>query len=98
VRVAKHYVDDDRQRDALLTELAVAANESSGVKVEVTTPSTVDQEFPVLHRLGRVPSEFVVVSRGKPGRLYAARRSTWNDRVAWFRYSEASDRIAVRLR
>jgi len=97
-RVVKSFVDENPQREAHQKQVVEAVNAREGSVVDFKTPATADQEFPVLHGLGRKPEEFLVLSQDAGGVLYRSRPDRWDARIVYLKYSGTSDNMRVRFR
>jgi len=60
------------------------------------SPPAADDEFPIVHSLGFVPSRYLLVSADKAGQLYRSARQ-WTTETAYFKHSTASVAVEVIL-
>lgn len=92
--VATDPMEAQRDRDVL-----AAIQDLQGVEVEVTSPTTPDQEFQVLHKLQtQIPRAVVVLRQSKPGVVYASRVIDWDRRRIFVKCTVAEDQLLLWVR
>lgn len=71
------------------------AGHVDAVYVDAVSPSVADTEFPILHRLGRVPVGYWVVRRDKNTVIYDSNTGSWDGSVMFLKSSAATASIKL---
>lgn len=93
------YTDPDLQRGRLHKNLVDGLNAMVGVTVDVAAPPTANSEFSIAHPdLGKVATEFAIITADQPGQLYRSSPGNWTKDRSFFKYSAAGGRLRIRVR
>lgn len=76
-------------------EAGTRSGNVDGMYMDVLTPAVADTEFPVLHRLGRVPVGWAVVGADKAVRVYSSNTGSWGFRIMYLKADVTSASIRL---
>lgn len=98
-RLGLSYIDGDPNKAQQDRDAVAAIQDLQGVEVEVTAPTTANQEFVVVHNLrSHVPRAVEVLRSSKGGVVYASRIADWDERRIFVKCTVASDELLLRVR